>query len=236
MARIARAVVPQLPHHVTQRGNRRQPSFFCPSDYARYLDLMSDSCRRAGVEIWAYCLMPNHVHLIAVPSTREALARAIGEAHQRYTVAVNGREQWTGHLWQGRFASFAMDARHTIAAARYIELNPVRAGLVATAASYEWSSARAHLAAVDDVLVAARPLLERVADWSDLLRSASDVDDIDRWRKHEKTGRPIGSDEFIEQLEVRLARSLKSATRGRRPARSTSDVLRRVSPIKAGLT
>ena len=129
MARLARLVVPGLPHHVTQRGNRRQQTFFCEEDYAAYVELMADWCKERGVEIWGYCLMPNHVHLIAVPRSEEGLARAVGEAHRRYTRRINFREKWRGYLWQGRFASFVMDEPYLLAAARYVELNPVRAGL-----------------------------------------------------------------------------------------------------------
>ena len=133
MARLARLVIPGLPHHITQRGNRRQQTFFNEADYAAYLELMSEWCRDQGVEIWTYCLMPNHTHIIAVPSTEDGLRWAIGEAHRRYTRRINFREKWRGYLWQGRFASFVMDEPYLLAAARYIELNPVRAGLVAKA-------------------------------------------------------------------------------------------------------
>ena len=118
-----------MPHHVTQRGNRRQQTFFCDDDYFSYLDLIGEWCSASGVEIWGYCLMPNHVHLIVVPRSEDGLHRALGEAHQRYTRRVNLREGWCGHLWQGRFASFAMDQRHLLQAARYVEMNPVRAKL-----------------------------------------------------------------------------------------------------------
>src|SRR5690242_5118150 len=98
MSRLARAVVPDVPHHVTQRGNRRQRTFFCKDDYFLYAALLADSCRLHGVGIWAYCLMPNHVHLIAVPSTADALRKGIGEAHRRYTTEINRRERWSGYL------------------------------------------------------------------------------------------------------------------------------------------
>jgi len=130
MARIARVVAPGLPHHITQRGNRRQKTFFRDDDYDAYLDLMAEWCEKCGVEVWSYCLMPNHVHLIAVPADEGALRRAIGEAHRRYTRRVNFREKWRGCLWQGRFASFCLDAAWLGAAARYVALNPVRARLV----------------------------------------------------------------------------------------------------------
>ena len=145
MARMARVVVPGVPHHVTQRGNRRQTTFFEDGDYEIYKSLMAEWCLSRGVEVWAYCLMPNHVHLVVVPSTEQALRAAIGEAHRRYTVMVNTRQGWKGCLWQGRFASFPMAPGHLFYGARYIELNPVRAGLVKTAEDWPHSSARAHL-------------------------------------------------------------------------------------------
>src|SRR3989304_6235437 len=165
MARIARVVAPGLPHHGTQRGNRRQAVFFCAKDYAVYRALMAEHCAAAGVAVWAYCLMPNHVHLILVPSDPSGLQRAVGEAHRRYTRYVNSREDWRGYLWQGRFASFPMDEPNLPAAVRYVELNPVRAGLVRRARDWKWSSARAHLAGRDDGLVETAPLLGLVGDW-----------------------------------------------------------------------
>src|ERR1700742_4087496 len=114
MARLARVVVPGLPHHLTHRGNRRQPVFLRDEDYAAYRALLAEGCRAAGVSVWAYCLMPNHVHLILQPPEAGALHAALGEAHRRYTRLVNFREGWRGYLWQGRFASFPMDERHLL--------------------------------------------------------------------------------------------------------------------------
>ena len=122
---------------------------------------MAEWCRKWQVEIWAWCLMPNHVHLIAVPKNEEGLARAIGEAHRRYTRRINSREGWRGHLWQERFASFPMDENYLLVATRYVEMNPVRAGMVHAPEDYRWSSARAHLEGQDDQLVKVAPLLER---------------------------------------------------------------------------
>ena len=141
MARLARVVVPGLPHHVTQRGNRRQQTFFGDQDYQAYKDLAATFAAKAGVAVWAYCLMPNHVHLILVPETREGLHQALGETHRRYTRRINFREGWRGYLWQGRFASFPLDEAHLHAAGRYVELNPLRAGLVEKAEDWPWSSA-----------------------------------------------------------------------------------------------
>ncbi len=153
MARVARVVSPGMPHHITQRGNRRMLTFLQESDYEVYVHLMRTWCARHGVAILAYCLMPNHVHLIAVPETVEGLARAVGEGHRRYTCHINQREGWRGYLWQGRFASFVMDQDYFLTAMRYVELNPVRAGLAASPADWPWSSARAHLTGERDPLI-----------------------------------------------------------------------------------
>ena len=182
MARLARVVIPGMPHHITQRENRRQTTFFCEEDYTAYLELMGQWCKELGVEIWAYCLMPNHVHLIATPKTEDGFRRAIGDAHRRYTRRVNFREGWRGHLWQGRFASFVMDEPYLLAAARYVELNPVRAGLAVAPSDYRWSSARAHLKGKDDCLVKVSPLLKIAANWRRLLTSAATEEEIKQFR------------------------------------------------------
>ena len=155
MARLARIVVPNVPHHVTQRGNRREPIFFEDGDQDVYRDLLAEHCQKNSVEVWAYCFMPNHVHLIAVPRHQGGLARAIGDAHRRYTTFVNARGGWHGHLFQERFASVAMDEDHLIAAARYVSLNPVRARLVARAEDWPWASTRAHLYELNSVTLTA---------------------------------------------------------------------------------
>jgi putative transposase len=206
-----------LPHHVTQRGNRRQQTFFCDEDYAAYLELMAEWCKERGVQIWAYCLMPNHVHLIAVPSSEECLGRAIGEAHCRYTRRINFREKWRGYLWQGRFASFVMDEPYLLAAARYVELNPVRAGLASDAADWPWSSARAHLSGRDDRLVHVAPMLSMVADWRGLLNSAIREEELRDLREHVQTGLPIGGALFLDRLERAAGRILRPRKAGRPP-------------------
>ena len=208
MARLARVVVAGSPHHVTQRGNRRQPTFFCDEDYQAYKTLLAEWCAREGLEIWAYCLMPNHVHLIATPQHAEALRGAIGEAHRRYTRRINFEHEWRGHLWQGRFASVVLDGPHLLAAARYVERNPVRAGLCRLAWKYRWSSAAAHLAGCDDELMKAAPLLGLVPDWRAFLSSDASAAQIEALRQHERTGRPLGSPSFVRALESLLARPL----------------------------
>ncbi len=223
MARLARVVVPGLPHHVTQRGNRGEPIFLEDGDQKLYLRLLAERARLARVEVWAYCLMPNHVHLILVPRTADGVRAAIGEAHRRYTRFVNERAGLTGHLFQGRFASVVMDEEHLLMAARYIAQNPVRARLVRRARDWPWSSVRAHLAARDDALVTVEPLLERVPRFAELLETPADDPDFDALRKAEKTGRPLGSPKFIARLERRLGRALAPQRRGRKPGGAAAD-------------
>ena len=215
MARLARVVIPGMPHHVTQRGNRRQQTFFNDGDYEAYLDLMAEWCQKEGVDVWAYCLMPNHSHLIAVPTSEQALRRAVGEAHRRYTRRINFREKWRGYLWQGRFASFVMDEPYLLAAARYVELNPVRARLAPSAAQWPWSTARAHLSGRDDALVNAASLLAIIGDWQGLLESAVSEEETRALRGHGRTGRPLGDGAFLARLEGLVGRNLTPQKGGR---------------------
>ena len=219
MARLARVIAPGYPHHVTQRGNRRQQTFFGEDDYQAYVSLTAEWCARCGVEVWAYCLMPNHVHLVVVPAAEDSVRRGLGEAHRRYTRRVNFREGWRGHLWQGRFASYVLDEVHLLAAVRYVETNPLRAGLAESAGAWPWSSAAAHLHARDDALVKVSPMLEIVStmmpDWQAYLNLETPDETTARLRRHERTGRPLGSTAFVERLEETLNRSLRPKPPGR---------------------
>ena len=210
MARLARVVVPKVPHHITQRGNRSQESFFNEDDYRAYISLMAASCRQHGVEVWAYCLMCNHVHMLAVPDDPDNLRSAIGEAHRRYTRAINARNNWHGHLWQERFSSFPLDEPYLLAAAHHVELNPVRVGITADPISYPWSSAKSHVLGLDDELVKVKPLLNMVPDWKTFLLVGIDERDKEYQliRKHEKTGRPLGEIEFVRKVEMTCNRVL----------------------------
>ena len=219
MARLARVVVPGLPHHVTQRGNRRMQTFFCDEDYRAYLSLLGEWCDHCEVSIWAYCLMPNHVHAILVPTTADGLARAVGETHRRYTRRINFRENWRGHLWQERFASFVMDESHLLAATRYVERNPLKAGLVASPEDWPWSSATAHVAGQGDAVAAGEWLAERttgrVCTWREYLLDRDEVDLAVAMRLHGSTGRPMAEESFIKKLERRLRRKLLPGKPGR---------------------
>jgi len=217
MARLARIVLPGIPYHVTQRGNRRQQTFFEDGDYALYRDLLAEAARRSGSRVWSYCLMPNHVHLIVVPSDEDGLRRTFADAHRRYTGFINARHRWTGHLWQGRYGAVAMDEAHLAAAVRYVALNPVRAHLAERAEQWPWSSARAHLAGEDDRLVEVAPVLERYGDFARFLGDAEDHQATRALRLAETTGRPVGSAEWVSGIEQRSGRVLSPRKRGPKP-------------------
>jgi putative transposase len=220
MARLARLVVPHHPHHVTQRGNRRQDVFFWDADYQAYLDLLQEWAAKAGTDIWAYCLMPNHVHLVLVPTVEDGLRATLGETHRRYTSRINKREHCTGHLWQDRFGSFPMDEAHLMACVRYIEQNPVRAGLVKKPQDWAWSSARAHLDGRDDGTVVVEPMLSRVPDWPSwgaFLAESQTEEAIDQLRQHSRTGRPMGDTSWVADLEQQVGRRLGPKKRGPKP-------------------
>src|SRR5512147_2392258 len=140
MARIARVVAPGYPHHIIQRGNRRMDVFFSDDDYLTYITLLKKASLRYGVDIWAYCLMTNHAHFIAVPKKADSLSRCFADVHVRYTRMINKRQDWKGHLWQARFGSNVLDENYMLAAVRYVERNPVRADIVKKAWEYRWSS------------------------------------------------------------------------------------------------
>lgn len=202
MPRMARLVVPDYPHHVTQRGNRKQKTFFCDEDYLAYLALLNEHRVRAEVEIWAYCLMPNHVHLVIVPRQKDGITKLLRIAHHRYALRINTRNGWQGHLWQERFHSFVMDERHLLAAVRYIELNPVRAGFCRRPDQWRWSSVHAHWHGRPDPIVNVSPMRERISDWAKYLSDSNDGPTDDDLRQHTKAGRPAGDPEFIARLET----------------------------------
>jgi putative transposase len=217
MARIARVVVPGLPHHITQRGNRREPVLFGAEDYPLYRRLIATAARRANTAIRAYCLMPNHVHLIVTPSDQDGLRATFAEAHRRYAGAINTRFHWTGHLFQGRFGAVVTDEPHLLAAARYIALNPVAAGLGSRAGDWPWSSARAHLAAADDELAPVAPLRTLIPDFAALLAASADPAATTRIERAPTIRRTLGASEWIAVLESRFGRRLAPGKPGPKP-------------------
>jgi len=223
MARLARVVVPGHPHHVTQRGNGRARTFFGDDDYALYRDLLAEHCHTADVAVWAWCLMPNHVHLILAPADADGLRRALAGVHRRYAGVIHARRKRTGHFWQGRFGAVAMDEEHLAAALRYVSLNPVRARLVERAQDWRWSSTRAHLRGKDDGLTALAPIRDRFPRFADLLATEPDIEAFARLRAAESIGRPLGDDRFLSRIERVTKRRLRPSKRGPKPKEQQSN-------------
>jgi putative transposase len=203
---------------VTHRGNDRRTVFYDSADFRVYRALLRRFAERHSVRFWSYCLMGTHVHLIAVPPDARSLARAIGATQQSYSLWFHARHGGTGHLWGNRYFSTVLDSAHLLVAVRYVELNPVRAGIARRAAEYAWSSAAAHaLHRSDPLLDPTRPFPGAVRDWAGWLESGTALDEIDFLRARTRTGRPAGSHEFVHDLERRTGRELEPKRPGRRP-------------------
>ena len=215
MGRLARVVLPGIVHHVTQRGVRSMDIFLRKNDRLEYLHLMKEQISRVGLEFISYCLMTNHVHLLVIPSEEDSLRRGIGEAHRLYTRYINFRTGTRGHLLQGRFFSCPLDNSHFLAAARYVERNPVRAKITKKAEDYSWSSARFHLGLVktDPIIEKKNKEIGNPTEWSKWLNS--DPQEIDILRHHFRVGRPLGSESFLKQAEKETGRELIIRKAGR---------------------
>jgi putative transposase len=216
MARIARVVVPGVAHHVTQRGNRLEDVFFTGADRNRYLQLLHDYSVDHGLETLGYCVLSNHLHLVVVPEREDSLARVLKPVNLRYAQYINRRKGWCGRVWQERFYSCPMDERHCLVAMRYVEQNPVRAGLTRMAEDYRWSSAAGHTGrCVDRLLSDRRGFLSGIDDWSEWLRTGQEVENENRLRLFTRTGRPLGDIGFAERVERLTRRQLKPKPHGR---------------------
>jgi len=220
MPRQARIVLPGVAHHVTQRGNNRQDVFFVEDDRRVYLAYLKESAERHGLTVSAFCLMTNHIHLVATPQTEESLSKALGRTHLMYAQYVHRLHGRSGHFWQNRFYSCSLDEAHAHNAAAYIELNPVRAGLVKYAWKYAWSSAGAHCGETDDPsgMLALNEWFSQmpVSVWKATLETIADADDaVERLRMHTRTGRPLGDDAFLSKVEALLGQRVRPLPIGR---------------------
>ncbi len=221
MPRMARVVAAGVPHHITQRGNNRQITFVSDADRRLYLDLILEECQRCGIRVLGYCLMSNHVHLVAVPEFGDSFARGLRKAHSRYARVFNLRYGRSGHLWQGRYYSCPLDADHLVQAVAYVDLNPVRAGIVGEAELYPWSSARTHAGFERSPLIdepawkkfqgaeesRAVPAQPAAASTNAAIREAT------------YGGRPLGNDAFVSALEPQMGRMLRRQKPGPKPKR-----------------
>ena len=216
MARLARSTVVGYPHHVVQRGYRDRPVFETDDNRRRYLDWLREYAGRYGLDIWAYCLMPNHVHIICVPKAEGALAKAFNATHMRYAQYFNGQRSATGPLWRPRFMSCLLDEPSVGEEIRFVENNPVRAGLVERAEEYPWSSAKSHVTSEHDLLLTYPGVLpSAAAGWQAYLASPGEESLLRRVRERLKTGRPAGDAALVRGLEEKLGRRLEALPRGR---------------------
>ncbi len=218
MPRLARAIAVGCAHHITQRGNNRQDVFFVDQDREVYLRILGEQAGRYGLEVLGYCLMTNHVHLVAIPHEQDSLAKAVGRTHFRYSQYINRMQKRSGHLWQGRFYSCALGERHLWLAMKYVELNPVRARLCRRPWRYAWSSAAAHTepTAKSDLLNLQWWYEQFSArQWRKELAEGLSEEEVARIRLRTHTGRPLGSDGFLSKLETLLGRRVRPLPVGR---------------------
>jgi len=219
MPRQARIVIPEIPYHITQRGNRREDIFFTDEDRELYLSWLHEYCEKHQVEILAYCLMTNHIHLVAIPATEEGLQRVLRPLHTRYAQRINRAKGWKGHIWQGRYFASGLDEAYTWAAIRYVERNPVRAKIVRKAERYPWSSAAAHCGQKEDSVLTKKrhwkKQKEQIEDWSAWLAEGDNTEQIKAMRNHIERGLPCGAAKFVKKLEQLVGRPLGYRLPGR---------------------
>jgi putative transposase len=219
MPRSARTVFAHLPHHITQRGNRREDVFFDDEDRETYLAWLHEYASKFKVEIAAYCLMTNHIHLILIPSTDDGLQQVLKPLHMRYAQRLNRARNQQGHIWQGRYFSSVLDGDYFRAALRYVERNPVRARMVRKAETYEWSSARGHCDLVKDMLLKPAPRwrkdLDDITNWSHWLAEPDTEEALHILRRNAMMGLPCGSEKFIRKIEKQAGRDLHYKPQGR---------------------
>ena len=229
MTRIARVVAVGLPHHITQRGNYKQPVFRNNYDRQLYLSWIDEYSEKYSLKILAFCLMINHVHFIAIPETVNALAKVFNTAHMRYSQYFNKTNHLMGHLWQGRFYSCVLDEPHLIASMRYVERNPVRAKLVRTPWEWTWSSASYHINQKKVSLIKLYDFTKIIDmtdnSWREYICSEDNLEIITNIRKHSLTGHPLGKEIFIRKLEVKFGKKLQTPPKGRPRLNRDSDYL-----------
>ncbi|MDC9727119.1 MAG: transposase [Candidatus Thioglobus sp.] len=215
MPRQARNVFSNIPHHVTQRGNRQADVFFSDEDKEYYLKLLLQYSVAHDVKVLAYCLMTNHIHLILLPATEDGLQKVLKPLHMRYAQYINKKNSWNGHLWQGRYFSSALDERYTYHTFRYVENNPVRAKMVKQAIDYKYSSAAHHCGLVYDDMITAYDIGVEQSTYLDYLQECVDDDSVNIIRRNVNKGLPCGGKNFIDKLSKSIGRDLSFKQIGR---------------------
>ena len=224
MPRKTRMYLPGVPVHIVQRGNNREACFFCDDDYLYYKVLLDEGLRRYGGLLHAYCLMTNHVHLLITPNASDSISRIIQHVGRQYVQYINKHYRRSGTLWEGRYKSSLIDEeQYLLTCCRYIELNPVAAGMVQTPDQYRWSSYRANAWGKNDKLVAPHEIYLRMADsvegrsyfYRELFKHAIPDEDIHTIRQSVSRNYPTGNERFKRQIESALGQKLGTGVRGR---------------------
>lgn len=214
MPRQARIVIPNIAHHITQRGNYRQVVFEEDTDYKKYCCWVNEYATEYKLDVLAYCLMSNHIHFIVVPQREESLRRVFNTAHMRYAQYMNRKRKAYGHLWQGRFFSCLLDETHIYRAIRYVERNPVRAKMIKCAGEYEWSSARAHVSMGESMIRLSKSFDMKGNEWRRYLRDGDPEIEAEIRLKTQR-GLAVGTQRFIKRIEQKIKRSLECLNPGR---------------------
>ena len=233
MGRFARVVAARVAHHVTQRGNAKRYILESDEDRAVYLKLLLENLERHQAALLGYCLMSNHVHLVVVPDETDGMALTLKHTHGRYAGYWNAKHGSTGHVWQGRYYSCPLDPSHLWEALRYTELNPMRAGMVSEAAMWPWSSAGAHCGQVASAGYLSMELWSarwNASSWKAYLDAGETDAEVKRIRQCTHTGRPLGSEEFVRNLEEVTNKSL-APRKGGRPTKAADDLRQVVFPF-----
>lgn len=219
MPRMARVVVPGLPHHITQRGNYQQNIFSDDRDRKVYLKWLNKYSKQYKLKLLVYCLMTNHVHFISIPEEADSLARTFNTVHMRYAQYFNKKINAKGHLWHGRFFSCVLDESHLLAAGRYIERNPVRARMVSKPCLWDWSSAQFNSGLLESSDLIIEPITRYIdmeeERWNEYINQEDDTNFIKEIKQHTASGRPFGSSDFISKLENMMGMKLRTRSRGR---------------------
>jgi putative transposase len=206
MARQLRIIIPDVPSHITQRGNNGRDVFYSDHDRKRYLERIIQYSSAYKLEIIGYCIMSNHVHFVVIPREKNSISKTLQIVHMMHTQSINKAKGWKGHLWHSRFFSCPLDDKHLWLALRYVEQNPVRAGIVKLAIDYPWSSARGHCGLSDDPVTSLVPEFSDMFDgWLDSLCEVPDVESIDRLRYCTMRGLPCGDKRFVKSISARVS-------------------------------
>ena len=243
MPRRARIKCSGIPHHIIQRGNNRLACFFSEADYQFYLESLSEGAKRYNCGVHAYVLMTNHVHLLVTPGEEKDLSYLMRYLGSRYVQHVNYVYRRSGTLWEGRFKSSLIDSgRYLLTCYRYIELNPVRAGMVAEPADYKWSSYGAHALGHANDLILDHPCYLALSEnsamrqeaYRELFRCHVEEETLKAIRESVNSGLALGGDQFKYQIEAALARSVRAGKPGR-PRKKVEEEVKNESSFVIGV-